>query len=71
MTVPGFHVEEAWDRCGLCLVGAVGAARCLCDHGIVAGRVGMGSPNIVGVVQGSGHRCGQERRMGVRLGMER
>jgi hypothetical protein len=36
----GFHLEEAWDSCELYLIGAVGAARCLCDHGIAAGAGG-------------------------------
>ena len=32
------------DAADLRLIGTAGAARCLCDHGIAAGRAGRGSP---------------------------
>ena len=45
----GFHVEEAWDSCGLYLIGAVGAGVCVITALLRGGR-GGGSPNMRGVV---------------------
>ncbi len=82
----GFHVEEDWDSCGLYLIGAVGAARCLCDHGIAAGRAGRRQPEHeggglgVGSMmwgRGAGWVCDQEGAVlfgggfGLRVGVER